>query len=83
MSEALKTIWIIDFKDDPDKFRMWLKKFLSLAGLRKYQNVLMGEEEVPKHDKVLDKTKADERRSLEAKKANNDAVTDIAALGKI
>ena len=73
MSEALKSIRIIEFKDERDKFRMWSKKFLSLAGLRKYREVLLGEIEVPKHDQVLDESKEDEKILLEARKANNDA----------
>ena len=77
MSEALKTIRIIDFKDDRDEFRMWSKKFLSLAGLRKYRNVLMGETEVPKHDLVLDETDAVQKKLIEARKANNNAYNDL------
>ena len=73
MSEALKSIRIIEFKDERDKFRMWSKKFLSLVGLRKYREVLLGEIEVPKHDQVLDESKEDEKKLLEARKANNDA----------
>ena len=77
MSEALKTIRIIDFKDDRDKFRMWSKKFLSLAGLRKYRDVLMGETEVPKHDLVLDETDDAQKKMIEARKANNNAYNDL------
>ena len=77
MSDSMKAIRIVEFKDDRDGYRMWAKKFLSMASVRNYKGILLGIDEVPDSTRDLDDTKEEDAVLAENRKANISAYNDL------
>ena len=46
----MKLIKIIEFNDKENEYRVWSKKFMSVATIRGYRDVLLGKTIVPPQD---------------------------------
>ena len=53
-----KTIWIIPFKGEKEKWHMWSVNFVARVGIKRYHVLLTGAKTIPADDK--DKTKEKE-----------------------
>ena len=73
MSEAIKLIKIVEFKDNKKKYRMCARKFMLLVTLRKYSGVLNGRVE----SLVLDEKVAADKNLIATWKANADAYSNL------
>ena len=51
----MKLIKIVEFNGKESEYRMWARKFMSLATTRGYRDVLLGKTTVPPQDEDLDK----------------------------
>ena len=47
MNEPMKSIKIAEFNDKESEYRMWARKFISVATTRGYRDVLLGKIAVP------------------------------------
>ena len=45
-----KTIWIIPFTGEKEKWRMWSGKFMSMEGIKGYHVLLTGAKKIPADD---------------------------------
>ena len=52
MNEPMKSIKIVEFNDKESEFRMWARKFMSVATTSGYLDVLLGKILVPSQDEV-------------------------------
>jgi Reverse transcriptase (RNA-dependent DNA polymerase)/gag-polypeptide of LTR copia-type len=77
MATNEQSIRILSFKDKPDEFRMWIKKFLSQAHKKGYKDVLLRKVKVPAASESLDPTKESDKAKLQARKANDDAYSAL------
>ena len=75
--ETEKSYCILPFSGKHDDWRMWSRKFLARAKMKKYKDVLTGLEEVPMFDEEIDSaTKVGKIKSL-ARSANDTAYNDL------
>ena len=77
MSDLMKAIRIVSFNDNKENYRMWAKKFLSIASTKKYKDILIGSKVAPKFDEVIDETSEEGKRMLQAKELNEKAYNDL------
>ena len=75
--DAEKSIRIIPFSGKDEDWRMWSRKFLARAHLRKYKGVLLGTTTVPIDSDVIDETTASGKVMAEARIANEKAYNDL------
>ena len=72
-----KSIRIVQFSGKKKDWRMWRKQFLAVSGKREYKDVLTGIVKVPKASDILDPSKDDDKKKIQARKANDMAYHDL------
>ena len=73
----MKAIRIVSFNDKKENYRMWAKKFLSIASSRKYKDILIGSIVAPKSSEVIDENTDEGKRKLQARDSNEKAYNDL------
>ena len=68
---------ILLFKGEVEEFRMWNRNFLVTRQWYGYMKILLGTEAVPSDGIALDEDDEDDKRLLEARKANERAYSDL------
>ena len=77
MSENEKSVRIIPFSGKKADWRIWSKRFLAAADKKKYKEVLLGKEVIPKNDEVLDESVDADKSKIQIRKANANAYHDL------
>ena len=77
MSDVMKAIRVVSFNDKKENYRMWSKKFLSIANARKYKEILMGSMVAPKANEIIDETTDAGALKAEARELNEKAYNDL------
>ena len=72
-----KAIRVISFTGKLEDWRMWSRKFLARARVKKYKEVLMGTQKVPSHDEDLDLTTEAGKVKQKARTNNDNAYNDL------
>ena len=73
----MKSIKIVEFNDKESEYRMWARKFMSVATTRGYRDVLLGKTVVPPQDEVLDESAPSDKIKLKGRKENDKAYNDL------
>ena len=77
MSDPIKSIKIIEFKDKESEYRILARKIMSIAMTRGYWDVLLGITEVPPQDEVLDENAPNNKTKLKGEEENDKAYNDL------
>jgi len=77
MSDPMKSIKVIEFNDKENEYRMWARKFMSVATTRGYRDVLLGKTIVPPQDESLDENVPNDKIKLKGRNANDRAYNDL------
>ena len=77
MSDPVKSIKIVEFNDKESEYRMWARKFISVATTRGYRDVLLGKTVVPPQDEILDENTPSDKVKLKGRKENDKAYNDL------
>jgi hypothetical protein len=75
--EIEKTIKIVQFSGLQEDWRKWSRKFLARAAMKKYKNVLLGNDVVPPENEVLDLRTTDGKAQKAARDANELAYNEL------
>ena len=73
----MKSIKVIEFNDKENEYRMWARKFMSVATTRGYRDVLLGKTIVPPQDETLDENVPNDKIKLKGRNANDKAYNNL------
>ena len=74
----LRSICVINFSRKHSDWRKWSFKFLSYAGLKGHDDILLGNVIAPDNDEVIDETTDQGKAKMELRKKNKEAFTALA-----
>ena len=77
MSSETKTIRVISFRGKAKDYRMWGRKFMSLASIKGYKGVMTGKEKPPGDLVDIDETKKDGQEEMRLRNANERGYSEL------
>ena len=77
MSLETKTIRVIIFGGKAKDYRMWTRKFMSLASIKGYKGIMTGKEKPPGHLVDIDELKKDGKEEMRLRNANERGYSEL------
>ena len=77
MSSETKTIRVISFRGKAKDYRMWARKFISLASIKGYKGVMTGKEKPPGHLVDINESTKDRKEKLRLRDMNERGYSEL------